>query len=92
MNYRVPKTCEICRKKILANEEGAREHLGYILSKRIDIRKRGRWATVPYPCPHGNGWHVGRNHNTLMINFKKGRTKNVGKYSSKVQDSKWIPL
>jgi hypothetical protein len=28
-------------------------------------------------CPEGFGWHVGRNHNTLMINFKNGRTKNI---------------
>jgi hypothetical protein len=86
MNHRVPKTCEVCNKKILANEENAREHLGYILHKRMDPTKRGRWATVPYLCPYGNGWHVGRNHETLMINFKKGRTKNVGKRISQVQN------
>lgn len=79
MHAPAPKTCEICSKKAMPTEEAAREHLGYLLRRRKRFDKPGGYAVRPYECPHGNGWHVGRDPDTLMISFKKGRTVNVGR-------------
>ena len=77
MNRHQAKSCEFCKKRIFKNEELAREHLAGILHRKVKFKKPGAFAVAPYMCPEGLGWHVGRNHNTLMINFKNGRTKNV---------------
>jgi hypothetical protein len=79
MKARKPKRCQICKKRSLSTEEEAREHLAGLLRRRTPFRKPGAYAVKPYLCPEGNGWHVGRDPDTLMINFKKGRTRNVGK-------------
>ena len=70
-------SCEYCKKRIFKNEELAREHLAGILHRNVRFTKPGAFAVAPYMCPEGFGWHVGRNHNTLMINLKNGRTKNL---------------
>lgn len=79
MHERKPKLCEDCSKFIFPNEDQAREHLGHLLRKHRRFTKRGAYAVKPYQCPVGTGWHVGRDHKTLMINFKKGRIFNVDK-------------
>src|ERR1035441_961566 len=77
MNRHQAKSCEFCKKRIFKNEELAREHLAGLLHRKVKFTKPGAFAVAPYICPEGYGWHVGRNHNTLMINFKQGRTKNL---------------
>jgi hypothetical protein len=84
MNHHHAKTCGYCKKRIFANERLAREHLAEILHRKVRFTKPGAFAVAPYLCPEGNGWHVGRNHNTIMINFKRGRTKNVDTPTRKV--------
>ncbi len=74
--------CEYCGKLTHSSQLAARSYLAYILRLNLEFRKQGVYATKPYPCPHGNGWHLGRDPGTLMIDFRKGRTVNIGTTAS----------
>lgn len=49
--------CEACKKSLHKRRESA-------CAARRELRAKGKHNTKPgnlnvYPCPHGNGWHVG---------------------------------
>jgi len=67
--YRAATICRECGKRSFRNEADARLYIGLLLRKAPKSGK-GSWAIHPYRCPHEHGWHVGRNHEVLMVSFR----------------------
>ena len=66
--------CDRCNKLLLPTEEDARIYVGLILTHRS--LQPVTFALTPYRCPHSpRRWHVGRNTNTLRLDFAAGRVK-----------------
>jgi hypothetical protein len=63
------KFCGICCKLSLLSEADARSYIGLLLAKPMPRRNpRPDGCTLkPYECPHGQGWHVGRDQKTAEI-------------------------
>jgi hypothetical protein len=63
--------CSLCGKLSLKTKADAHNYIGLTLSKRWRTPKPGEHTWAPYPCPHGDGWHVGRNPETAELLRKK---------------------
>jgi hypothetical protein len=55
---RAPK-CPHCRKRQFRTKGDARSFLALIIASRGDQAQPDDYQLKPYPCPWGNGWHVG---------------------------------
>jgi len=54
------ESCEACSKAIHRSRAAARRIGKLLMSNgKADARKDGSGRLEPYPCPHGNGWHLG---------------------------------
>jgi hypothetical protein len=64
--------CAKCKKLSLDSRDDAHSYIGLKLAKRYTAPKRGSFTLMPYRCPHGNGWHIGRNSQTAaLLNRRK---------------------
>lgn len=53
--------CPSCKKRVLTETRAHRRALHLRTSvRRMSAVRGGYHRTMAYPCPHGNGWHVGR--------------------------------
>lgn len=59
--------CDGCGKLALRTKEDAHSYIGLLLSKKYRTPKSGEHTLAPYPCAHGNGWHIGRNQATAQL-------------------------
>jgi hypothetical protein len=59
--------CNKCGKLSLRTKEDAHNYIGLLLSKKHRTPKCGEHTLAPYPCPRGNGWHVGRDQATAEL-------------------------
>ena len=70
---RIPKTrCPLCDKRTYHTEEEAREALGRVLNGHWSgIKDPRRFSLTPIRCPHGKGWHLAHNTDTLAAFRRK---------------------
>lgn len=61
--------CGLCQKLTLHTVDDARAYIGMILhrEKRGEEPRHYRSYLRPYTCPHGNGFHVGRDSKTARL-------------------------
>ncbi len=63
--------CGRCNKIGLRSEADAHSYIGLLLA-RPHATRRNESTLKPYECPHGNGWHVGRDIKTAELLKKNG--------------------
>jgi hypothetical protein len=62
--------CGRCNKIGLRTKGDAHNYIGLLLAKPHTPRVHES-TLKPYRCPHGNGWHVGRDIKTVELLRKK---------------------
>lgn len=65
--------CGYCKKCQLKTEADARSYLGLLLASRTWRSRPDDHTLCPYPCAHGNGWHVGHDPNVRKLLEEKKR-------------------
>lgn len=64
--------CSQCQKLSLRSKADAHSYIGLKLAKKHSTPKPGSFVLMPYRCPHGKGWHIGRNlANFALLNGGK---------------------
>lgn len=61
--------CDLCQKLSMANVDDAHAYIGLILYREKHGAEPRRYRSYlrPYPCPHGNGFHIGRDSKTARL-------------------------
>ena len=61
--------CGLCQKLALFTIDDARCYIGLILHREKSGEEPRRYRSFlrPYPCPHGNGFHIGRDYKTAKL-------------------------
>lgn len=66
--------CWRCDKLLLASLADARAYLGALVKGKGFVPRGDDWTMRPYPCPRGQGWHIGHNFRALQL-LKAARRK-----------------
>lgn len=64
--------CGLCEKLAQPTQALARTYLAFLISKRSGAPDDHLMKA--YPCPHGNGWHVGHNRSIIPV-LRKARKR-----------------
>jgi len=59
--------CTLCGKLLLRTKADARSYIGLLLSGRGHGPHQNAFTLKPYKCPHGKGWHVGRDRKVAEL-------------------------
>jgi hypothetical protein len=62
--------CKPCGKKLLRDKDDARSYIGLLL--KIAPARPNEHLLRPYPCPMGQGWHIGHDEHVGAL-LRKGK-------------------